>query len=47
MATVGGRRADLLVALRAIAGVRAGGDVRIRDGDVSFDVATSAAARRA
>jgi hypothetical protein len=30
--------ADLLVALRAIAGVRAGGDFRIRDGDVSFDV---------
>jgi hypothetical protein len=39
MATVADVEADLLVALRAIAGVRAGGDFRIRDGDVSFDVA--------
>ncbi len=30
--------ADLLIALRAIAGVREGNDFRVRDGDVSFDV---------
>jgi hypothetical protein len=38
MATVADIEADLLIALRAIAGVQSGGDFRIRDGDVSFDV---------
>jgi hypothetical protein len=38
MATVADVEADLLIALRAIAGVQSGGDFRIRDGDVSFDV---------